>query len=93
MNQTSYPKQEHLDYVHQVARCFFLAWSDLVYVNTIPEHATTARRYLVGVRKPDDKVVHRLQIAFQIVERCLEDEDASELLGKLEKKLENLSET
>jgi len=87
VDQRSFPKQAHLDFVDHIAREEVSKYPELTYVDTLASSAVTRRTYDVGVERAGQ--ILRLPIPFQVIERCEHAGNDEELRQRLKEFLES----
>ena len=88
MEQGSFPKQEHIDYIVPRAQERISQSGGLEYVDVVPDTPTHKRVYLVGIRMTGIDQVMRLEVPFQVIERCQDCGSDTELVQLLDSLLD-----
>ena len=79
-----------MDYIELRAKERISRRPGLGLVDIVPDSPTHKRVYLVGVKRSRSDHVHRLEIPFQVVERCEYHKSDTELLQLLDARLDEI---
>jgi hypothetical protein len=81
LEERSFPKQDHIDYIKRRAEEEIPP--ELGLVDVVADTPTHKRVYLVGVKRPLGDEIHQFEIPFQVIERCEDEGSDAELRALL----------